>query len=142
MTRIGALLLVGCVAGGCESGSPPPAGNTPGAPADNTSGASQVADDTQVADLARRVAAGDDLTGVGYGLAHGDDPSRAVRVYVAVGRYLLERLDSYSGAERQRVEAFVSDGGAGDPLPSFSPEAARQRLDRIEAQLGKGPPNP
>jgi hypothetical protein len=121
MRRVGVWLLVGCLGGGCVSDPPPP-------------------DDPQVAKLADRVAAGDDLTGVGYGLAHSDDPSAAVRVYVAVGRYLLGRLESYSGAERQRVEVFLSDGGAGDPLPSFSAVAARERLDRIEAQLGTRKP--
>jgi hypothetical protein len=74
---------------------------------------------------------------MGYQLVHGDDPSRAVRVYVAVGRHLLERMDSFTGVERTRVEQFLSDGGAGDPLPAFSREAARERLDRIEAQLAK-----
>jgi hypothetical protein len=113
------LLVVLCLTGGCVTDTHPPAG------------------DPKIAELAQRVAAGDDLTGVGYGLAHSDDPSEAVRLYVAVGRYLLERLDSYQGIQRARVEQFLSDGGAGNPLPAFSAEAARQRLDRIEAQLGK-----
>lgn len=115
------LIVLVSVAGGCASNAPPPA------------------EDPQIAEYARRVAAGDDLTGVGFGLAHSDDPSQAVRVYVAVGRYLLQRLDSYRDIERQRVEQFLSDGGAGDPLPAFSADGARQRLDRIEAQLGKRP---
>lgn len=111
------LVVFFCLASGCVSDTRPRA------------------EDPKIADLARRVAAGDDLTGVGYGLAHSDDPSQAVRVYVAVGRYLLERLDSYQGVQRTRVEQFLSDGGAGNPLPAFSADAARQRLDRIEAQL-------
>jgi len=121
MIRARVLLILFCLAGGCATNAPPPA------------------EDPQIADYARRVAAGDDLTGVGFGLAHSDDPSQAVRVYVAVGRYLLDRLDSYQGVERQRVEQFLSDGGAGNPLPAFSPEAARQRLDRIEAQVTRPP---
>ena len=121
MIRARVLLVLFCLAGGCGPNAPPPA------------------EDPQIADYARRVAAGDDLTGVGFGLAHSDDPSQAVRVYVAVGRYLLERLESYRGVERQRVEQFLSDGGAGNPLPAFSPDAARQRLDRIEAQLARPP---
>jgi hypothetical protein len=121
MIRVGVLLILCCLAGGCVTSPPPPA------------------DDSEIARFAERVAAGDDLTGVGYGLAHSDDPRQAVRVYVAVGRYLLRRLDSYQGMERQRVEQFLSDGGAGLPLPAFSPDAARQRLDEIEAQLAKPP---
>jgi hypothetical protein len=115
------LLVLFCLACGCVTDTRPPV------------------EDPKIAELAQRVAAGDDLTGVGYGLAHSDDPSQAVRVYVAVGRYLLERLDSYQGVQRTRVEQFLSDGGAGNPLPAFSAEAARERLDRIEAHLGKPP---
>ena len=121
MTRCCLLVVLFCLASGCVNDTRPPA------------------EDPKIADLARRVAAGDDLTGVGYGLAHSDDPSQAVRLYVAVGRYLLARLDSYQGVQRTRVEQFLSDGGAGNPLPAFSADAARQRLDRIEAQLGKPP---
>ena len=115
----GMLLVLLCLAGGCVTNTDQPAG------------------DPQIAALAQRVAAGDDLTGVGWGLAHSDDPAQAVRIYVAVGRHLLERLDSYQGVQRTRVEQFLSDGGAGNPLPAFSAEAARARLDRIEAQLRK-----
>ena len=115
------LLILLCRAGGCVSDTRPPP------------------HDPRIADLASRVAAGDDLTGVGYGLAHSDDPSAAVRLYVDVGRYLLARLDTYHGVQRTRVEQFLSDGGAGNPLPAFSAEAARERLDRIDAQLAKPP---
>lgn len=87
--------------------------------------------------LARRVLAGDDLTGFGWALVHGDDPSRAVRVYTAVARYLLDRHDSLQGAERERAERFISDGGAGEPLSAFSPDAARRRLEKLEAQAAK-----
>jgi hypothetical protein len=52
-----------------------------------------------------------------------------------VARHLLDRHDALQGAERERAERFISDGGAGDPLPQFSPDAARRRLEKLEASV-------
>jgi len=90
-------------------------------------------EDDAVPALARRVAAGDDLTAFGYVWAHGDDASRPLRMYVKIGRHLLERLEGYPPAERVPVERFLIDGGFAGPLPAFSRPAVEARLARIEA---------
>jgi len=90
-------------------------------------------EDDAVPALAARVAAGDDLTGFGYQWAHEGDAAKPLRLYVKICRYLLARLESYPGAQRRLVERFLSDGGFGQPLPSFSVPAVEERLRKIEA---------
>lgn len=96
--------------------------------------------DEAVPALARRVAGGDDLTGFGFQWAHAEDDTLAVRMYVKIGRHLLHDLDGFGPAQRPHVEAFLRDGGVGEPLPEFSPAAAEARLARIEALAGQRGP--
>lgn len=93
--------------------------------------------DEAVPALARRVAGGDDLTGFGYQWAHAEDETLALRMYVKIGRHLLQDLNGFGPAQRPHVEAFLKDGGFGDPLPEFSPAAVEARLARIEALAAK-----
>jgi len=90
-------------------------------------------EDDAVPALAARVAAGDDLTGFGYQWAHEEDAAKPLRMYVKICRHLLARLTSFPPAQRRLVERFLSDGGFGQPLSSFSVPAVEERLRRIEA---------
>jgi hypothetical protein len=89
--------------------------------------------DEAVPALARRVSGGDDLTAFGNQWAHGEDETLALRMYVRIGRHLLHDLGGFGPAQRPHVEAFLKDGGFGEPLLVFSPAAVEARLARIEA---------
>lgn len=91
--------------------------------------------DEAVPALSLQVVAGDDLTAFGYAWSHGNDSRLAVLMYLKICRYQLARLDSFNGAQRIRVERFLSDGGYVNPLKEFSREAVERRLKQIESEF-------
>jgi hypothetical protein len=78
------------------------------------------------------VADGGDMTGYFWSWMHGGDDKRAPRMYIAISRELLARIDSLSGEPRRRAEALLLADGYGPHIDTYSRKAVEDRLAALE----------
>ena len=69
---------------------------------------------------------------MGYDWMHSDDDTLATRMMLGISRYLLAKLDEYDAGERRKAQMFLVG-----PRAAFTVEAARLRIDEMEAKLQK-----
>lgn len=67
---------------------------------------------------------------MGYDWVHSDDDTLATRMMLRISRHLLEQLDEYDADERRNAQMFLVG-----PRAPFTAEAARRRIDEMEATL-------
>ena len=67
---------------------------------------------------------------MGYDWAHDDDDTLAMRMMLRISRHLVAHLDGYDADERRNAQMFLVG-----PRAPFTAEAARRRIDEMEAKL-------
>lgn len=85
--------------------------------------------------FAQFVTDGGDMTPHFWKWMHGQDPKTAPRVYIAIARALLARIDSLTGERRRAAEAFLLDAGYGPRLEAYSRKAVEVKLSALEREI-------
>ena len=78
---------------------------------------------------------GGDMTAYFWSWMHRGDDKLAPRMYVAISRELLARIDSLAGEPRRRAEALLVADGYGTHLETYSRKAVEDRLAALERKI-------
>jgi len=81
------------------------------------------------------VTGGGDMTGYFWSWMHRGDDKLAPRLYIAISRELLVRIDSLSGEPRRRAEALLMADGYGAHIDTYSRKAVEDRLAALERKI-------
>jgi len=78
---------------------------------------------------------GGDMTAYFWSWMHRGDDKVAPRMYIAISRDLLARIDALSGEPRRRAEALLIADGYGAHLDTYSRKAVQDRLAALERTI-------
>jgi len=81
------------------------------------------------------VTGGGDMTAYFWSWMHRGDDKLAPRMYIAISRELLARIDSLSGEPRRRAEALLVADGYGAHIDTYSRKAVEDRLAALERTI-------
>ena len=90
--------------------------------------------------FARFVLDGGDMTGFFYSWMHGADARTALRMYITIAEILLPQFSTLAPAEKARAQEFLATDSIGPPIPAFSEQAVRDRIESLKRELLRPPP--